>query len=504
MSAGDERTDPLGPPDSASSAGIPFRAARYWRTGQPVFILLAFGAVAYSNAFRGVFHFDDVASIGGDSRLTDFPTFLSHVTGMIRPVLKLTLLVDRRLWGTSPAGYHFINLWLHAGSGLLLYAILARLVNDATRRDGAVPATSLPLWAALLFLVHPLGTETVTYVSGRATGLMAFWYLAALYLYLRASEPANLARAFPGAQLGAIGCFVLALLSKESAVTFPAALLLTEVVARQTRGDALRTVFLRRHSIFWGILLLLFAAASIHPRYGMFADILRIRPLDDNLLAQVKVVAYALTLFVAPGRLNFDHEFPSFGHSFFAWPTPIAIAALIGLMAAAAARARTHPLFAFGIFWFFLQLMPTNSVLPRDDLLSERNLYLPAAGLFLAVASAWCALVGWLAASSRDRRVNRASNAARVLPFALAIVLVVATFARNSIYSDPIALWSDAVQKSPTKARPHINLGHAYYLTGDLDRATEQFRIGLALDPDNPIAQANLRAIWDLSSRTRR
>jgi Flp pilus assembly protein TadD len=74
--------------------------------------------------------------------------------------------------------------------------------------------------------------------------------------------------------------------------------------------------------------------------------------------------------------------------------------------------------------------------------------------------------------------------------------LVAATMRRNAVYSDPIAFWSDAVEKSPWKARPHTNLGQAWFTAGELDRAIEQFRAALRLDPLNPEAQRNLLAAW--------
>ena len=250
----------------------------------------------------------------------------------------------------------------------------------------------VPLGAALLFLVHPLGTETVTYLSGRATGLAAFWYLAGLLLYLRASRPGHSPRMLSWAHVGAIGCFMLALLSKETAITFPLALLLVEIVARRTRGSALRTIVVRLHTPFWAVLLVFLGAAAMTPRYRVLLDAaLNTRPFYEHLISQLNVVGYATTLVVAPGRMNFDHDFPQYA-SMLAWPTPIALALLLGLIALAVGRARAQPLLAFGIGWFFLQLLATNSVLQREDLLSERNLYLPAAGLFLALASTWYAL----------------------------------------------------------------------------------------------------------------
>jgi protein O-mannosyl-transferase len=97
----------------------------------PLIVLVCAGAAAYANSFMGVFLFDDYRSIVEDSRLDSIQTFLVHLPGMIRPLLKATLLADRLVWGTNPAGYHLLNLALHLGSGLLLYGIVTQLVRDS-------------------------------------------------------------------------------------------------------------------------------------------------------------------------------------------------------------------------------------------------------------------------------------------------------------------------------------------------------------------------------------
>ena len=468
----------------------------------PLVLLVCAGAAAYANSFAGVFLFDDYRSIVEDSRLADLQTFLGYLPGMIRPLFKATLLADRLVWGMNPAGYHLLNLCLHLGCGLLLYGSLKQLVDETGPSRASAETRMVPLAASLLFLVHPIGTETVTYLSGRATGLAAFLYLAGFLLYLRASRPGHTPRILSAAQAGAIGCFALSLLSKETAITFPLALLLAEIVARRTRGGALRTIVMRLHTPFWAVLLLFLGAAALTPRYRVLFDTaLNIRPLYEHLIAQVNVVGFATTLIVAPRRMNFDHDFPRYV-SLLAWPTPIALGLLGGMMALALRSARAQPLLAFGIGWFFLQLLATNSVLQRDDLLSERNLYLPAAGLFLALASAWYALAPLLADWALQARSAVALRALGVLPLAVVALLISGTVARNALYSDPVAFWTDAVNKSPAKSRPHVNLGHAYVLAGDLSRAIDQFRIALALDPDNPVAQENLRAVWERGSDT--
>ena len=467
----------------------------------PLIVLGCAGAAAYANSFGGVFLFDDYQSIVDDSRLENIRTFLAHLPGMIRPLLKATLLADRWVWGLNPAGYHLLNLCLHLGSGLLFYAILKQLVDEASPSHAATETNTVALGAALLFLVHPLGTETVTYLSGRATGLASFWYLAGLLLYLRASRPGHSPPTLSKAHVGAIGCFALALLSKETAITFPLALLLTEIVARRTRGSALRTIVVRLHTPFWAVLFVFLATALMTPRYRFLLDqALNTRPFYEHLISQLNVIGYAATLVVAPSRMNFDHDFPQYA-SMLAWPTPVALALLLGLIALAIGRARAQPLLAFGIGWFFLQLLATNSVLQRADLLSERNLYLPAAGLFLALASAWYALEKYFVERVSEPR-GPVRQGLGILSIVVVALFLSTTVARNAIYRDPVLFWTDAVNKSPAKARPRVNLGYAYASAGDLPRATDQFRIALALDPDNPAAQKGLRAAWEHGSDT--
>jgi len=456
--------------------------------------------LVYLNAFQGAFQFDD-ATILSDPRLGNPSTFVSHLGGMIRPVLKLSFLLDRRLWGETAAGYHLLNLLLHLGSGLFLYAIVRRLVREGPAPCRMASIRTVPFWTVLLFLLHPIGTETVTYVSGRATGLMAFFYLAGIYLYLRSTGPRS-APAIPWAYFAAIGCFLLSLLSKEIAVTFPLSLLLIEAVGRGRNGEDLRHAVRRFQLPFWGALVAFLAAAASYSRYVYLLNVsVGIRPVYENLLTQINVVAYALSLFVLPGRLSFEHDIPLAG-SIFGWPTPLSLLLLLGLFAVAVFLARENALASFGLFWFFLQLVPTNSVLPRYDLLSERNLYLAAPGLFLALVAVWSAVLTFLEGSPAGRGARISVFALRILPFTLVPLLAVTTFARNTVYATPIVFWSDATRKSPAKARPHVNLGHAYYVAGDFDRAIAEARTALAIDRNNPVAQANLLAAWRRKTET--
>jgi tetratricopeptide (TPR) repeat protein len=144
--------------------------------------------------------------------------------------------------------------------------------------------------------------------------------------------------------------------------------------------------------------------------------------------------------------------------------------------------------------WFFIQIVPTNSVVPRYDILSERNLYLPSLGIFLSVVALSLHLAPKLAISS-PTLAPAVIKAASLLVVA---GLLVSTVSRNRIYRDQLTFWSDAVRKSPQKARTHNNLGYAYFEAGDLDSAMEEFRTALSLDRGLASAQHNLLEVWKL------
>jgi tetratricopeptide (TPR) repeat protein len=261
-------------------------------------------------------------------------------------------------------------------------------------------------------------------------------------------------------------------------------------VIRGHDAVSLRRTILTNHLPFWIVLVAVAFWAWKHPRYATLAEFsFTLRPLWDNFLSEIHAVTYALVLFFCPWRLNIDHDLPVF-HSSDQWPLPLDVVLLAGLVTAGLVAFRRLPLFSFGIGWFFVLLLPT-SLIPRADLLSERNLYPAFLGLAIAIIVVGSRLIEWLITLLGRARLARLS--ANGLAIALLLMLCVFTYQRNALYRSEISLWTDAVHKSPTKARPHNNLGHAYAMHGEWDYAIDEFRIAAQLDPDYAIARKNLR-----------
>jgi tetratricopeptide (TPR) repeat protein len=294
---------------------------------------------------------------------------------------------------------------------------------------------------------------------------MAVCYLGALLAYLRGASW----------RVSAL-LFVLAVAIRETAVTLPAALLLCEL----TRGErpSLKALA-RRQGVHW---LLLAAGALfvlLNERY--FAHLafgFTRRGMAENLMAQIGGVSYLVSRLLALSGYNID---PALSPHL-DWDPVLGMQA--GLLAALAllglASLRSRPWIAFGIGWFFLQLAPTNSIVPRLDVANDRQLYLASWGLFLAL-SVQLAHLRW--------RMSLNVGVAGVL-----LCLCAATsVARQLDYASEIALWQASVSASPWNARAHNNLGYAYQLAGRRDDARREYQTALLFDPANPKARLNLR-----------
>jgi tetratricopeptide (TPR) repeat protein len=314
----------------------------------------------------------------------------------------------------------------------------------------------------LLFALHPAATEAVTYVSGRSVSLMTLFYLGAMLAYLRGAHWS----------VSAV-LFLAALATRETAVTLPAALLLCELC----RGWPGWREVLRRQWAHWTLLVAGALFVLLNPRYyELVAFGYGERSLGDNLLTQVGGVSYLILRLVSLHGYNIDPALPTQTE----WTPLLAFQAfsLLLLSTVGLVNLKARPWVAFGVLWFFLQLAPTNSIVPRLDVANDRQLYLASWGLFLAL-------------SIQLRYLPNFAFAGLVMLFAATSIL------RQLDYRSEIALWESSVALSPWNARGHNNLGYAYQQAGRVQDARREYQAALVLDPGYAKARLNLRSLGD-------
>lgn len=411
---------------------------------RPALAVAALAAVAYLPSLAGVFHFDDYNVIVNYPTVHSWGALLERAGGGVRPLLKASYTLNWTLGG----GFSLLNIALHAMNAALLFFIGELLFRD--RRAAWI--------AALLFALHPAATEAVTYISGRSSSLMALFYLGAMLAYLRGAHWSISA-----------GLFVLAVATRETAVTLPAALLLCELC----RGErpAWREI-LRRQWPHWVLLLAGGVFLLFNQRYfDLIAYGYGERSLADNLVTQVGGVSYLVLRLVSLHGYNIDPALPTLTE----WTPALAFQAfLLGLLLAIGiANLRRRPWIAFGVLWFFLQLAPTNSIVPRLDVANDRQLYLAAWGLLLALCIQLRHLPNFAFAG-------------------IAMLFGAASIARQLDYRSEIALWESSVALAPWNARAHNNLGYAYQVAGRTGEARREYQAALLFDPRHAKARLNL------------
>ena len=432
-------------------------------------IVAAAAVLAYLNSFQGAFQLDDYKVILSDPAVRSWGGWWSDLGRGIRPLLKLSYAIN---WATGLGlfGFHMVNLLIHLGNSILVL-LLARKLTGSSSQMGCVA-----LFTALLFALHPIQTEAVTYVAGRSASLMAFFYLASLAAYIRGRLEGGplLTYALSPA------LFLLALAVKETAATLPAALLLWEIT-RQDRPFGLREA-LASQAAHLGVLASALAAFFAIPGHRVLIEYsFALRGLYENLLSQIHGQVTLLTHYVLPGRLNFDPDLPTLAR--WSWGLALEAAILGSALAAGLWNLKRRPLVSFAILWVFLHSMAVYAAVPRTDILNERHLYLGGFGLFLLAGLGF----SWLADTWPKLRLPVAAAAC-----ALLIVLGLFTAERNAIYRSEICLWEDTAAKSPGKARVFNNLGYAYFLAGRNDEARKAWLETLRIDPAHELARNNL------------
>jgi len=449
-------------------------------------LLLAAGIAAYHNSFSGTFHYDDQPNIIDNPGIRSFAAALRDSAPGLRhrPLTRLSLALNYALGGLDVHGYHVFNLLVHLLAGLLLFDLVRRTLLLRTVRPGHDAAARwLAFAVALLWIVHPLQTESVSYITQRLEAMASLFYLACLYGVLRGSHSSHAFAWYAGA---AIACG-LGVATKEILVTAP---LLGLLYDRVFLAPSWATVVRRRWGVYTGMVAAVAALAyatadTLHERADFPAGF-GFRGVSpwEYLSTQPGVILHYLRLVLWPACLSIDYDWPvarTAGEV--VWPGSV----VVTLLLASLVTIVRWPQIGFLGLAFFLLLAPTSSVMPNAFLAVEHRMYLPLAPVIVLAVLGVHALATRLLADVGTRRALEAAVLGVV-----AVGLMLRTIQRNRDYRDEIALWSNVVACIPGNGRGHYNLGSSLIDAGRIDEAIVELSRAVELQPTFPDARFSL------------
>lgn len=456
-----------------------------------VFILVAVLLIVYLNSLQNTFVYDDVFTITDNYFIRDWSNFFALFThdyfqssGEVtyRPVVTLSYFIDYSIWRLNPFGFHLTNILLHAVNGVLVYILLSMINKDR----------AIPFVATILFVLHPVLTEAVNGISYREDLLTTTFFLGSILLFIQSTirNPQSAVYNYPLSLL----LYLLALCSKEMAITLPPVVFLMDLVfggKNRIKKNILR--YYPGFILVSGFYLFLRFVWLHNPaeKQLLYPD----NSFLTNLLTMPKVLSSYVKLLFFP--ISFNAEY-IIAHT----KTPVAAVFICSMVFLGVIGVITYKCYRlsgylfFFILWFFVTLSPMMNILPIANIMAERYLYLPSIGFCTILA---CILAGvWKytqiffstgnimhsGCHSKDRRCFSQITAVVFLMLLLIVPYSLFTVNRSSVWRDPFTFWLKTTEDSPDSSRARNNLGMIYLQKGKTDLAIHEFQTAIAIEPD--------------------
>ncbi|MFH1867699.1 MAG: tetratricopeptide repeat protein [Candidatus Omnitrophota bacterium] len=446
-------------------------------------LIAVVGFSVYANSLTGSFIWDDEGLIEKNSYIKS-PAHMPKIfiedigsgnisqgggkksTFSYRPLQMLTYMLDYSIWKLDVRGYHLTNIILHILTAISLYLFICVLFKD----------NFIALLAGVFFVAHPIHTEAIAYISGRADPLAAVFILLTLIMYVKNIEIKSKAFYFliPF-------CYILAILSRENSIIIPALIL------------AYHFSFRKRIGIKEFLPICLITALYIVFRLLALRSLMPHLSSDTTLLKRVPGFFTALTeyvrLLIFPAGLHMEY-----GDKLFSMSSIKAISGLIilfSLITYAFRRGKNSPLVSFSILWFFAALMPSSNIYPLKAYMAEHWLYIPSMGFFLIAA-------GGLSSMYR-RKGLKVLTAAIITGFL--IIYGFLTARQNICWKEPIPFYERTLRYAPGSIKVYFNLANLYKDRGMYKEAIDLYNKAIRYKPDFPDSYINLGVVFYELSR---
>jgi protein O-mannosyl-transferase len=457
-----------------------------------VLALAALCFVVYANSLHGAFVYDDIENVLDNHWIRDvrylYEIFTMHSAGFAkeyaaryyRPLVQVIYMADYHLFGLDSWGYHFVSVILHTIVTVLVFAVSLEIFGGGpdAGRDKALPAAFA---AAVLFAVHPVHTEAVSWISGVMDLSYSAFYLASFYMYINAFEGGVPRTGYYALSLAA---FLASALCKEPALTLPAVLFAYDLIFRKGLAYRLREIAVY---IPYAVIALVYMVVRWHALGGFYKGTSPASHggLMDALNAFTLFSGYMAKL-LFPVNLNADYMFrPA---SSVLDPKWLASFVFVAVLAATAWAARKNRPAMMGAALMVVPLLPV-LYLPALGVsaFADRYLYLPSAGYTVILASMF---------ASAGRGPGKTAAAAAVLLLVTTASYAAATVNRNPAWRDGIALWSDSIKKSPDNPTAHRSLGFALDEAGRYEQSAAEYETALRLKPNDVYTRVNLGKVY--------
>jgi tetratricopeptide (TPR) repeat protein len=441
-------------------------------------IITTLGIIIYSNTFDCSFQFDDMPNIVFNTKLKTTSMVDIWQYSQNRFTGFYSLALNYHFGQLNVWGYHLVNLIIHLINACLVYWLVLLMFGTPVlkKQEASQYKNTIAFIMALLFVAHPLATQSVTYIIQRLASMVTLFYLLSLALYVKARITENTTTKYLCFSASFVAG-VLALVSKENAYTLPLTILLFEICFIQTRQLSFN-IKDKRLMLSLAVLVILVMIAISRFSLSIFQPI---QPSLGNsytitssnyLLTQFSVIVKYMSLLLLPINFNLDYDYP-IAYQFFEWRTLVGFLIIMSLLIAGFILFNKQRILSFGIFWFFITLSIESSFIPISDVIFEHRTYLPSFGFLLVVV--WTVyLLLW--------------KKARIISYCLFALITITyarlTYARNEVWIDEETLLTDIVTKSPNKARPKVNLGMVYMNRGEFGTAFPYFTRAAEINRD--------------------